>query len=212
MKNPKSGIVLQGLTMSVFHLFLLCFATIKLTYAQCEKEASKWFNDRLLQKDMSLSPHRSINQKEFTRQYCLNPIWWDKAFQFIKSHKLDTLKVGKYVIEEDNVTAFISEGPTKEIDQIQWETHKKFNDLQYIISGKAKMGIASMQDSEYAISAPYDPKKDVANYKDVKGNYILGNPGYFFIFSPLDIHRPAIKVQKHPIIKKLLIKIRVPQG
>lgn len=212
MKNPKSGIVLAGINMSVLHLFLICFATINLAYAQCEKEASKWFNDRLLQKDMSLSPHRSINEKEFKRQYCLNPRWWDKAFRFIKSHNLDTLKVGKYVIEEDNVIAFVSEGPSKEIDQIQWETHKNFNDLQYIIAGKAKMGMAPLLNSEFTISTPYNPQKDVANYEDVRGNYFIGKPGYYFIFSPLDIHRPAIKIQKHSTIKRLLIKVRVPQA
>jgi YhcH/YjgK/YiaL family protein len=159
---------------------------------------------------MRLKPHKSIDQLEFARQYCKNQKWWDKAFTFLRTHDLQQLKPGKYVIEDGNVIAFVSDAPTKNMEVIQWETHQNFNDLQYVISGKAKMGIASTRLDEHSTTLPYDPKKDVANYSVKKGKFYTAKPGSFFIFSPLDIHRPAFKVKGYDSIKKILIKVRVP--
>src|SRR5690606_23424402 len=117
--------------------------------------------------------------------------WWKKAFEFLATHDLNALALGRHVIEEGNVMAFVSEGPAKNLEEIQWETHQNFNDLQYVVRGNAGMGVASISSSRHTGTMGYDPKKDVENHSVENGKFYVAKPGTFFIFSPWDIHRPA---------------------
>jgi len=193
--------------------FLLSFNSLAQSLAGKEnkKKVAKWYKSREWMNDLQLTPHKSINQQEFSRQYGINKVWWDKTFEFLKTHDLANLKPGRYIIDTVNVTAFVSEVPTKEMDQINWETHKNFNDLQYIIKGKARMGITPVSNSNAKVTVPYDSKGDTETYSVTGGEYYYAEPGTFFIFSPKDIHRPAFKVAGYDVVKKILIKVRVPQ-
>lgn len=194
-------------------VFLLCCLG---AYSQrldtpCDKEnVSKWYKSKVWMNGLELKPHKSIDKAELARQYCANPKWWDQAFEFLASHNLETLEPGRYIIDEGNVTAYVSEGPTKALSEIKWETHRNFNDLQYVAIGKADMGVASLNTATYSSSAAYDPKRDVENYNVKNGRFYVAGPGTFFIFSPRDIHRPAIRKKGYDTIKKILIKVRVP--
>jgi dihydroorotase len=169
----------------------------------------KWYDGKEWLNGLQLIPHESINQQEFSKQYHKNRIWWDKAFEFLKTHDLNNLKPGNYIIDAGNVIATVSEAPTKDIDQVNWEAHQKFNDLQYIIKGKARMGIASISDPNAIVKVPYSTNTDTENFSDTGGKYYDAVPGTFFIFSPQDIHRPAIKAAGYDVIKKIVIKVRV---
>jgi len=166
-------------------------------------EGKEWMNG------VQLTPHQSINQQVFLQQYKKNKTWWSKAFTFLKSNDLINLKPGTYVIDSNNVIATVSEAPARELDKVNWEAHKNFNDLQYIIKGKAKMGV-SILDKNATVTAPYNAKSDTESYGIIGGNYYDAEPGTFFIFSPEEIHRPAIKVEGSDTIKKIVIKVRVP--
>ncbi|MFD2099226.1 YhcH/YjgK/YiaL family protein [Flagellimonas iocasae] len=197
----------------VLVLFFLCSigTNAQSTGTPCDKEnISKWYKSKVWLKGLELNPHKSINKEELARQYCKNPIWWNLAFEFLASRNLETLESGRYVIDEGNVMAFVSEGPTKGIEEIKWETHKNFNDLQYVVEGKAGMGVASLGKSKHSSTEAYDSKRDVENYNVENGKFYVAKPGTFFIFSPQDIHRPAFKKKGHDTIKKILIKVRVP--
>lgn len=175
-----------------------------------QTQITKWYKKGSWLNGLKLQPHKSIDQIEFARQYCKYQDWWDKAFVFLNTHDLQLLTPGRYVIDEGNVMVFVSDAPTKNMEEVNWETHKNFNDLQYIISGKAKMGIASTKSDEHMTTLPYNPEKDVENYSVNDGKFYNAKPGTFFIFSPVDIHRPAFKVKGYDTIKKILIKVRVP--
>ncbi|MEW2921162.1 YhcH/YjgK/YiaL family protein [Muricauda sp. ANG21] len=177
----------------------------------CNKEnVSDWYKSKVWLGGLQLKPHKSIDKEELARQYCENSNWWDQAFEFLNSHNLEDLETGRYIIDEGNVMAYVSEGPTKDIGEIEWETHQNFNDLQYVVKGKAGMGVASLNNAEYSSTVAYNPKRDVENYNVENGKFYVAKPGTFFIFSPRDIHRPAFRKKGHDTIKKILIKVRVP--
>ena len=125
----------------------------------------------------------------------------------LRTHYLQQLATGRYVIKAGNVMAFVSESATKNIEETKWETYENFNDLQYVINGKAKMGIASKRSAQNETIMPYDNKKDVANYFVLDGKFYKADPGTFFMFPPVDIHRPAFKLDGYDSIKKILMKI-----
>ena len=62
------------------------------------------------------------------------------GFEFLLNNDLKSLKDGKYQIKGDEVFANIQSLTTKEKSQKKWEAHKKYIDIQYVISGKECMG------------------------------------------------------------------------
>ena len=169
-----------------------------------------WYNEIKSGNDLKLTPHKSINQAEFFRQYRKNSSWWDKAFTFLKTKELAQLTPGVYVIDSGNVIATVSQGPAKKMEEVKWEAHRNFNDLQYIIKGKALMGLASVADTRAALTIPYSNTTDNMNFTNEGGEYFDADASTFFIFSPLEMHRPVIKVPENEDVKKIVIKVRVP--
>jgi len=172
---------------------------------QSAQQADQWFKQKQWLNGLSMQPHESINKVTFARQYQLHKDYWDKAFAFLKNSNLQTLAPGKYVIDGDNVYAMITENPTKDVDSAKWESHRNFIDLQSVISGEEKIGVAPI--SSLTVTMPYDAAKDLINYSG-DGTFYTATPGTFFLFFPTDAHKPNITTGSNKPDKKLVIKIR----
>ena len=170
-----------------------------------QKKVSQWYDDQDWLKGLQLKPHPSINPEEFEKQYMACPKEWDMAFEWLKTTDLDAIKPGTYYIDGDSVKAIVSEGPAPAIDTVKWEAHRDFNDLQYIIRGKATMGISPV--AEATVKEVYDPDSDVGFF-EAGGVYYTAEPGTFFIFTPVEAHRPGIRIEGYDIVKKVVIKVR----
>jgi len=171
-----------------------------------EKTAGKWLRKGEWKNGLALNAHATVNKVSFAIQYHKNKAGWDKAFAFMRDSGLAALKPGKYAIDGDNVYAIITEAPSKEFDQSAWESHRKYIDLQYVITGEENIGVAHITDA--TVTKPYNEKTDGANY-NAEGKYYIAKPGTFFLFFPADVHRPNIKVKGYDVVKKLVIKIRM---
>jgi YhcH/YjgK/YiaL family protein len=141
----------------------------------------------------------------FSKEYFGNKALWDKTFQWLKSNDLNTLAPGRYIIEEGNSTATVSEAPAPELEKVKWEIHQNFNDIQYIIKGKALMGVVPVEKA--TLTEAYDSKRDVGFY-EANGAFYDGEPGTFFIFTPADVHRPGVKADGFDVVKKVVVKVR----
>jgi len=198
MKTPKITLLLS---------FLLIAG---LSYAQTDsaanvKKANKWVKSHVWAKDLKIKPDPSINSVEFERQYESNKELWDKAFAYLGDEKLSRIVPGKYPIDGDNVFAIITQGPPKKLEDVKWESHRKYIDLQYVIKGKIKIGVSPV--SAAKVTEPYADSRDAVNYT-AEGRYLTATPKEFFLFFPQDAHRPDIKVDGSDTLKKLVIKIR----
>jgi biofilm protein TabA len=195
--------------IATFLLFALSSLLINLSAQSTTptaKEAKKWFKKKAWLNGASLTPHKSINKQEFARQYQLNKAYWDKAFTFLKEQNLQTIAKGKYPIDGDNVYASVTEDPSKDFDKTNWESHRKYIDLQCIVIGEEKMGVWPVENA--TVTKEYDDKKDVANYT-AEGKFYVGKAGTFFIFFPSDAHRPNITPGGNKVVKKIVIKVKV---
>lgn len=192
---------------------ILLFSLIILSsFAQCtaqngmsKADADKWFDKKAWLGGATLTPSEGINKEEFARQYHINKKYWDEAFAFLKGRDLKTIAVGKYPIDSNNVFATVTEDPSKDFDKTNWESHRKYVDLQCVISGEEKMGKYPV--AKATVTKPYDETKDVANYS-AEGNFYIVPAGTFIIFFPLDAHRPNITPGGNKVVKKIVIKIR----
>ena len=169
------------------------------------KQTSAWFKKGAWNNGITLVPYADIDKKEFESQYEKNKAWWDLAFKYLKETNLETVAPGKYSLDEGNVSVSVTEGPDKPFEKTNWESHQKMIDIQYIVKGKEKIGVAPL--SKTTITNPYEEKKDVANYK-AEGKFYVAEPGVMYIFFPNDAHRPSIKVDGYDVVKKVVIKVR----
>lgn len=189
---------------------LLLFSAAAAANAQTDsatkvKTANKWVKSHEWAKDLKIKPDASINSVEFMKQYESDKALWDKVFAFLNDDKLSTMAPGKYPIDGDNAYAMISAGPPKKLEDVKWESHKKYIDLHYVISGKIKIGVAPV--SKATVTEPYNETRDAANY-NVDGKFLTATPKEFFLFFPQDAHRPDIKVDGADSLRKVVIKIK----
>jgi YhcH/YjgK/YiaL family protein len=117
------------------------------------------------------------------------------------------IKLGRYQIS-DGVDAIVSEYATKEISEKQFESHKKFIDIQYPLIGMEKIFWANINNMQ--LITPYNEKNDVCFYEKPEHllNIDIGNK-IFAVMFPEDGHCPQNFVTKPEMIKKLTIKIRI---
>jgi biofilm protein TabA len=191
---------------------LLCFFGIIHLSAQSTtndwsaKKANKWFKKKEWLNGAPFTPHSSIDKVEFAKQYHLNQPYWDKAFAFLKNTDLKTLSVGRHNIDGDNVYATVQESPTKDLDKTAFESHRKYIDLQLVITGEENMGKAPL--GSVTVSKNYDERTDLANYTG-DGKIYTVPAGTFMLFFPKDAHRPNITPGGNKADKKIVIKIKV---
>jgi YhcH/YjgK/YiaL family protein len=174
-------------------------------------KAKKWFNKKEWLQGLAITPHKAIDKSEFARQYHANKNYWDKAFAFIKDHDMQTMAPGRYVVDSTdalNVYAIITEVPLKDFDKTMWESHRKYIDLQYVISGEEKMGKYPF--TKLTVTNPYDEAKDLANYSG-DGKIYTVPAGTFMIFFPANAHRPNITPGGNKVVRKIVVKVKVAE-
>ena len=192
----------------VFLLFVLSLSMQALAQSApaeaSKRTVKKWFKKKEWLGGLALEPHKSIDKPEFYRQYQKNKIYWDKAFAYLKNNDLPALSIGRHDIDSSRVYASVTQNATKDYDSTQWESHRKYIDLQYVISGEEKIGVSPL--GNVTVTKPYDATKDLANYSG-DGKLHLASPGTFFLFFPSDAHRPNITTGDKKPDKKIVIKI-----
>ncbi len=191
---------------------LLAFTAICISYPALAQttnlNSAQWLKAKEWANGLSLKVYDSVNAPEFEKQYNKNKVYWDKAFAYLKNTNLDTISPGKYFLDGDNVIATVSENKPKEFEATKWEAHRKYIDIQYIINGKERMGVAPL--SKATVVEPYNETKDVGFYSiaDADSKFYLAEPGVFLIFFPCETHRPNIKTDGCDKDKKIVIKVK----
>src|SRR5664279_1519656 len=172
------------------------------------KQIDKWFAKGEWSEGWTVTPDASINKRELAISCFKNKERWAKAFKFLKGNDLTKLELKRYDIDGDNLFATVSEYQSKNEESAKFEAHRKYIDIQYVISGKEIMNIAPIKSVKEVLN-PYDASKDIefvtvnniANYK--------ASPSNYFIFFPTDAHRPGLKDGANSPVRKVVIKVKV---
>jgi YhcH/YjgK/YiaL family protein len=102
----------------------------------------------------------------------------------------------------------VSEYISKNEESAQFEAHRKYIDIQYVVSGKELINIAPLA-SVKEVLTPYDASKDIEFVTVSKLIYLKASPSDFFIFFPGDAHRPGLKDGANAPVRKIVIKVKV---
>ncbi len=127
-----------------------------------------------------------------------------KGFEFILNNNLKNFENGKYEIDGEKIYANIQEYETKE-DGL-FEAHRKYIDIQYVISGFEKIEVCEI--SELKENIPYDKEKDLIFFEG-KGSFVSLKEGYFAVFYPQDGHKPCLTDESISNVKKVVVKVAI---
>ena len=191
---------------SIFGLFG-CYGQSDPSTWNSEK-TNKWFEKGDWHKGWLVTPDNSINKSTLAKAYYKNSARWDKAFTFLKDNDLKKLELKRYDLDGDNLYVTISEYTTKNLEETKYEVHKKYIDIQYIVTGSELIGIAPLTSQEATLQ-PYNATKDVEYLTVKKGVMVQATPAKFFIFFPEDAHMPSLKDGANSPVRKAVVKVRI---
>jgi biofilm protein TabA len=130
-----------------------------------------------------------------------------KAIDFVRNFNLSEPD-GRYEIG-DTMYAIVMSYKTKPAEQQKSETHKKYIDIQVVLSGRERIDIALFSD-RMVIETPYDEAKDAAFYK-LGGAYVplIMTEGTFAVLYPQDVHRPSCNLDGAADVRKIVVKVQI---
>jgi YhcH/YjgK/YiaL family protein len=127
------------------------------------------------------------------------------GFDYLQQTDLEAVEPGTVPIDGDKVFAMHQEYKTKPRAQGLWESHRKYIDIQYVVSGVEQMGFANL---EQLTTGEYDAAKDFVPHEG-SGSFVLLPAGMFTLFMPTDVHMPGIAVDNPHPVKKVVVKVAV---
>lgn len=132
----------------------------------------------------------------------------EKAFKYLQENDFSKMEPGKYMIDGSNVFAMVQQYESKPVEAGKWEAHRKYTDIQYLVSGAEKMGYAYIEDMK--LIENYNEVKDIV-FTEGKGSFLTMKTGMFAVFAPDDVHMPGIAVEKPQPVKKVVVKVLVQE-
>jgi YhcH/YjgK/YiaL family protein len=116
---------------------------------------------------------------------------------------------GRYEVDGENLFYNVDEYETKPIEEGRFEIHRKYLDIQYIVSGTECIGVSPLEGLTEKM--PYDGEKDVAFYHfEPTASKLVLKQGMFVIFWPNEPHMPCRRIGDTSVkVKKIVVKVRM---
>ena len=129
-----------------------------------------------------------------------------QAFAFLASAPLAALAPGRHAITGDRVFALVQDYLTKPPDTGVWEAHRRYIDVQYVVSGTERLDYAPLD--RLTVTQPYDEAKDVLLLAG-EGDRVTAAAGTFVVFFPHDAHMPGLALGGPAPVRKVVVKVAV---
>lgn len=126
-----------------------------------------------------------------------------KGLEFLKNTDFSKMENGRHEIDGNDIFANISEYETQVNNPIS-EAHKEHIDIQYVISGKEKIGVGRLVNMECIA----DPDEETSNYRG-ELSYFPIYDNMFVVLFPQDAHAAAMCVEEKESIRKVVVKIKI---
>ncbi|MFM7213864.1 MAG: YhcH/YjgK/YiaL family protein [Verrucomicrobiota bacterium] len=147
--------------------------------------------------------HGHLDEPESYAGLISHPVW-NQVFQWLHRLPADAA-VGHHELRGEQIYVSIQEYCTLARHEARFESHVRYVDLQYTLSG--------LEGIDWAPRGSLRPDGPFAN--DVQFwlppsepvTTLCQSPGRFAIFFPSDAHRPKVRLGPHDPVRKLVVKI-----
>ncbi len=127
------------------------------------------------------------------------------GFAVLENRDLAALEPGDYPIFGDDIILKIQSYNTKPAEQARMEAHRRYIDIQCIISGAEKIAVLPLDQVGEELEAR--PENDIWFYAGGVSDALPLKPGQFMLLFPGEAHAPNIAVEGIIPVKKALVKI-----
>ena len=130
----------------------------------------------------------------------------DTAIDFIVSHDLNKLPLGKTVVEQDHVFINIIETSAAPIGERQYEFHKNYMDIQMDLIGIERVDTGDSANAKYI---SYNEEGDVGSAMTTDLASCLIGTENFIICMAGEPHKPNIAASDNLFLKKAVCKVHI---
>lgn len=127
------------------------------------------------------------------------------ALEHVASTNLAAAPAGRYELDGNRVFVLVQDYTSKSQGDGRWERHRRYIDLQVVVSGNERIGYAPAASLE---EGPYDPDRDIA-FLTGGGSFVTLSAGHFMLLWPDDAHMPGIEAGGPAPVRKVVVKIAV---
>jgi len=130
-----------------------------------------------------------------------------KAIEFLLRPDICNLADGRVDIDGQDVFALVHRYETVKTDALKFEYHRKYIDIQYIVSGKEVIGWALAE--RMTVTEAYDLDKDIC-FGTVPKEEIIPvflQTGQLAVFYPEDGHAPQLAAGSPSAVFKIVVKV-----
>lgn len=129
------------------------------------------------------------------------------AYKWLRETDIKSLPVGSYPIMGDKVVANVQEYTTDVKENHLFESHKKYFDIQYMVTGQEMFGVCKQDGLKLKESHEAD---DLYFYEEPEfpGEVYLAE-GDLIVVAPEDAHKPRCAAGKPQAVKKVVVKVAV---
>lgn len=133
---------------------------------------------------------------------------FEKAFAFLRQVN-ETTPVGRYDIDGEEVFAFVQQHKTRPIAERQYEAHRRYIDIQFMIRGREVLYWAPLPMLTH-VTMPFSEKDDAALFSIIpEGMPYQLREGQFTILFPEDGHVPSCTWGEAAEVLKVVVKVQV---
>lgn len=129
-----------------------------------------------------------------------------RGLELLRDTDFSKLEDGRYEVDGDGLFYSIQSYDAKPANDTP-EAHKKYVDIQFLLSGQEKMGVGALEDMTDLAEAR--PEGDIWFYHGPLDEVTLSGDKFAVLF-PGDAHAPGIAVEGAPTAcRKCVVKVRV---
>jgi len=130
-----------------------------------------------------------------------------RAVEFARRLSPDAPK-GRIEIDGEAMYAMVNIYTTKSPDELPFEAHRKYIDVQILLAGEERIDVT--QRTDLPVETPYDETADFMLHAAPPAfTSLLLEPGQFVVLFPHDAHRPGVALGTKTEVRKLVVKIQV---
>ena len=135
--------------------------------------------------------------------------FFKKTIEFLRRPDIHNMADGRVDIDGQQVFALVQRYETVITDAPKFEYHRKYIDIQYIVSGEEVIGWAPVE--QMTITEAYDLEKDIcfgiAPKKEITIVHL--QVGQLAVFYPEDGHAPKLAAGLPSAVFKIVVKVAV---
>jgi YhcH/YjgK/YiaL family protein len=129
-----------------------------------------------------------------------------RAIEYLRATDMRAVALGRHDLDGDDLFALVQEYTTRAPGDCVWEAHRRYIDVQFVVTGAERMGVAPL--AQMHEREAYDAARDVAFFEP-GSEFVTIREGMFAIFGPEDVHSPCHRAGEPALVRKVVVKAAV---